>query len=444
MTSKILLAWLMMTTPVWALTCTQVSGFSAFSCVVDNVANTITLTETINAPEAIVKFTWSVGDFSENWFITKTVTNGTDVQWVNVDNEYWPRCNEPCSEGPITDEFDVCASDTGGTGPFCHSDDFDGLSFSQGTPTRVFNSTAFSAITVDEFMDRDFAQFLPCGGSGPSCVNPCLPAGCSGACGRLCGTANQVPVSGSDTETFWMFNFNTTYTETWLVQTPNFGLTCPTGQTSATVYSKDFSDNSTTGYTFTQTDGTIVWHLTQNFPYSGSYTLGYVKNETASATPNGVYSGSNNRGRALGSAIAIPSGITTANIRLRVFVGDEYNIQADMADTLIFCLSTNTATLPAIASGDCDANAENVVVASSPPGTGADGVPIPEWGGVANYSLVDIPITSYAGQTVTPVIDFNTIDSLFNDYPGPRVQSILVTTCTAPDEEGAFGWAHRP
>lgn len=245
MWTKALLAWLLWLSGIGtaeALTCEQVSGFSSFSCVVDQTAKTIALTETINAAEAIVKFTWSGDDWSYNWVITKTVTNGTDVQWLNVDNELWPRCNEACSEGPTVDEYDTCASNVGGTVAYCHSDDFDGLSFSQGTPTRVFNSTAFCGNLVDEFTDRDFVRFYDCDGS---CGTPCVPAGCSGACCTHCGTANQVPVSGSDTETFWMFNFNTTYTETQLVQTPNFGL-APSCYVMESIAS-NFEDISGTG-----------------------------------------------------------------------------------------------------------------------------------------------------------------------------------------------------
>ena len=122
-------------------------GFSAFSSIVSHGSKTITVTETIDAANA--GFTILFEDHSNDaelgfddrdfaWQITKIVTNGTGVNWVNFDNE-------------------VTVPD--GAGGFQSSSDFDLTSFDQGNPSRVITSTTFHTLFLDELADRDFLQF---------------------------------------------------------------------------------------------------------------------------------------------------------------------------------------------------------------------------------------------------------------------------------------------
>ena len=138
--------------PAYAVSIVDDFGFSAFSAVVDHVAKTITVTETINAPAAgfTIVFEDHTNDpeldpqgfgFNDRnfaWQVTKLIVNNSDVEWVNYDNEL-----------KVPD----------GSGGFMSSSNVDGTSFDQGNPSRIISSTAFSTLFVDELADRDFLRF---------------------------------------------------------------------------------------------------------------------------------------------------------------------------------------------------------------------------------------------------------------------------------------------
>src|SRR3972149_2709426 len=144
-----------------ALTCTEVSGFTSWSCVVDQVNKTITLTETIPSPTVagITLLTLDPADVLIPWFITKTVTNGSGENWSNVDTEL----KVGCETGGDSNQFNSCADSLPGTAFYCSSNDFDGTSFNQpNIPPRVFGSDAFSRLLIDEVANRDFIKFFDC------------------------------------------------------------------------------------------------------------------------------------------------------------------------------------------------------------------------------------------------------------------------------------------
>ena len=214
------LVWMVGMVSAFAMTCTQVSGFSSFSCVVDEVARTITLTETISGSQGIVSLLFDCpgGDDDDGpWQITKTVTNGTGTAWVNVDNELMTGCDIPCQVDDNT-----CNGDRNGTFTYCSSTNFDFLSFNQANPLRVLDSTDYSTVDLDENAARDFAQFDNC-----SPITDTPPCG-NDTCCDLGAAANTVSPGGDDLETFPILSSlagTCVVNNVRLVQTWNFGIT---------------------------------------------------------------------------------------------------------------------------------------------------------------------------------------------------------------------------
>lgn len=176
----------------FALTCTQVSGFSSFSCVVDDTAHTIVLTETITGAQGIISLQWAAPDLAIAYTVTKTVTNATNRSWTNLDNELY-----------VPD----------GSGGYTHSNDFDGTSFNQGDPGRVLTSQQFSNLFVDELQDRDFVQFLA------SCSIHPLPE----VCGSDGGAGDDLVANG-ETDVEIMEIISNSITDTQFRQTWNLGV----------------------------------------------------------------------------------------------------------------------------------------------------------------------------------------------------------------------------
>lgn len=178
-----------------------------------------------------------------------------------------------------------------------------------------------------------------------------------------------------------------------------------------TVYSETFEDGIADGFTLNG-----LWHVTQNFPASGSFALGYVQNETAGVVPNGDFNIGNVSATAFGPAILIPTGLPTISF-FDVFVGDEFNVDPNNFDRLSIWTSLDGSTL-------------NSVLASSAPSIG--GTAIPEWGGVGGYNTISADLSSFAGQTIYLAYNFASLDGIANDYPGIRIDNISVEAAPEP------------
>jgi hypothetical protein len=200
---------------------------------------------------------------------------------------------------------------------------------------------------------------------------------------------------------------------------------------AAVIYAENFDSGAAAGYTM---DG--LWHVTSNFPASGNFALGFVRNETPGAVPNGDFDTGDINASAQSALITLPTG--TIVLTFKAFVGDEHDVAPDEFDRLSVKIN-------------------GAAIASSPPSDG--GVVIPDWGGIAAYNLITVDLSSYAGQTIQLEFNFDTLDEVANAYPGVRIDDICIATggssCTAaavPEPASlallglglvGFGWARR-
>ena len=133
------------------------------SITVDVVGNTITIDEIwTSATPGFLEI--SGLDSNTNYTIVKEITNNTGVEWTSLANELL----DPAGDQNDLDRDVLPYPGFVPTG-FTTSNDFDGLSFSQGSGLPR-TSVIFPDLIVDEFSDvRDFIDFLgatlPDGGS---------------------------------------------------------------------------------------------------------------------------------------------------------------------------------------------------------------------------------------------------------------------------------------
>ncbi|MDD2879132.1 MAG: PEP-CTERM sorting domain-containing protein [Rhodoferax sp.] len=154
-------------------------------------------------------------------------------------------------------------------------------------------------------------------------------------------------------------------------------------------------------------------------PAHASYALGFVQNETAGGVPNGDYNIDYNAYvadptlfLAFSPEIAIGAAST---LTFKVFVGDEYGPDAlpDEYDQFSLWASTDGASLG------------YDILASSSPSLG--GVLVPEWGGVPGYASITVNLSAFANQSIRLAFSFDPLDDVNNNFPGVRVDDILVT-----------------
>jgi len=121
-------------------------GITAFGFAFDGGSNTITLRETYGVAGAgsILIDGLSVG---VNYTVIKLITNSSGSDWSSMANELF-------APGP-----GVPGQPTFVPPGFQPSDDFDGLSFAQGSGLPR-TSTIFPNVTVDELADRDYLDFF--------------------------------------------------------------------------------------------------------------------------------------------------------------------------------------------------------------------------------------------------------------------------------------------
>ena len=183
------------------------------------------------------------------------------------------------------------------------------------------------------------------------------------------------------------------------------GLALASKVEAVVIYQENFDDGTANGFTLSG-----LWHVTTNYPASGTSALGYVQNETAlSGTPDGNYNIGNVTSTVFGPSVAIPSGTTT--LTFDAFVGDEFNVQPNSFDQFSVWTSLDGSTL-------------DTVLASSAPSAG--GVAIPEWGGVPGYNPIIVDLSTFSGSDIHLAYRFASLDGLFNNYPGVRVDNLLI------------------
>lgn len=173
------------------------------------------------------------------------------------------------------------------------------------------------------------------------------------------------------------------------------------------IYSQDF-EGGTPGWTFDS-----FWHVTANAPASGKGALGYVHDETASATPDGSYAGTNgSQFNAFSGVIALTN---SNHLLFDARVDDEIGDAPDSFDRLSIGISLDGINF-------------GTVVASSNPGNG--GVNITENDGYHSY---DVDLSAFANQNIYLSFGFATFDGVDDAHPGPRIDNILITGAAVPE-----------
>lgn len=155
-------------------------------------------------------------------------------------------------------------------------------------------------------------------------------------------------------------------------------------------------------------------------PAHASYALGFVQNETTGGVPNGDYNidyldytANPTKFLAFSPEIALGNAST---LMFKVFVGDEAGpgTDPDFYDQFSLWASPDGSTIG------------YSVLASSSPSLG--GVPVPEWGGgVPGYANITVDLSAYANTSVWLAFSFDPLDDVNNNFPGVRVDDVLVT-----------------
>jgi hypothetical protein len=125
-------------------------GISAFDFAFDPITNTITLRETWSGTgPGIVQM--SGLDTGVSYIVNKLITNASGADWISFAQELL----DPEGFADDTDDPAPVFAPPG----FTSSNDFDGLSFAQGSGLPR-TSTVFGNVDVDELGGRDFLDFF--------------------------------------------------------------------------------------------------------------------------------------------------------------------------------------------------------------------------------------------------------------------------------------------
>jgi hypothetical protein len=128
-------------------------GIDAFSCSFNAQTNTFTIAETFTST-GIGAIVFNGLTSGVNYTVNKIITNGTSTDWTRISNELLdPADDGNDAQDPGTQPGFVPAG-------FSTSNDFDGLSFAQGSGLPR-TSTVFGSVFADEISDaRDFLDFF--------------------------------------------------------------------------------------------------------------------------------------------------------------------------------------------------------------------------------------------------------------------------------------------
>lgn len=192
---------------------------------------------------------------------------------------------------------------------------------------------------------------------------------------------------------------------------------------AAVIYSEDFEDGvfngATQGFMIPGGlgGGSSLFHVTENFPASGSRALGFVTGETPGGTPNGTFAGAPT-GTIYTPEIVLPN---TGTISLNFDVANfgRGNTFFDRFDIGVFV------------------GGQHYVKASTFPGYSGLGAQIyPQDNG---YNSLTSIISDLAGQTVRVYIHYSVISPTNGNFAGGRIDNLSVSDNTAVPEPGMIG-----
>jgi hypothetical protein len=155
-------------------------------------------------------------------------------------------------------------------------------------------------------------------------------------------------------------------------------------------------------------------------PAYASFALGFVQNETAGGVPNGDYDidfitlNESNPEKLLAFSPKIALG-AASTLTFKVFVGNEYGSGASPYEYDQFSLW---------ASEDGSSIGYNLLASSSPL---LGGVSVPVWGGTPGYTNITVDLSAFGSSPIWLAFSFDAIDDVNNNFPGVRVDDILVT-----------------
>ncbi len=202
-----------------------------------------------------------------------------------------------------------------------------------------------------------------------------------------------------------------------------------------------------------------LWHITSNFPGSGNYALGFVKDETPGGIANGNYNVGDGTNGPLDYArgFAVTSGISLANptgfdynqekVQFAVFMDTDLgyddgngNISDDTYDFFNFWVSLDGHNWfqPPAASSNSGLNPVTQITNVNS-------------GSYATYTIDLVAIflsqgTVLSGETIYLGFEFNSGDAWYNDYAGVRIDNIAVSAekTAIPSGGGSGGGGSTP
>jgi len=186
-----------------------------------------------------------------------------------------------------------------------------------------------------------------------------------------------------------------------------------TSAVARVIFQEDFESGVANGFTFEHPEST--WHVTENFPSSGRYALGWVRDETPGPVPNGRYS--LDIGTAWSPVIPLEAGARNV-LTLELWGAFEYGwdtFRVSVSGTGGFY--TIASTLPAL---------------MMPGGTWIVAGP--------TYQQVQVDLTAL-GLSGNLTLLFRTYvsDGDQNDFPGARIDNIRVEAFTVPEPSSLLG-----
>ncbi len=159
--------------------------------------------------------------------------------------------------------------------------------------------------------------------------------------------------------------------------------------------------------------------LAAAIPAQAGFALGFVQNETPGAAPNGDYNIDYGdytlhpeKFLAFGPKVNLGGSST---LTFKAFLGDEFGAGTDpaMYDQFSVWASTDGSSI-----------GYNLLASSAPT---LGGESIAEWGGTPGHVDVTVDLTGYANQVIYLAFSFDPLDDVNNDFPGVRIDDILVT-----------------
>lgn len=183
------------------------------------------------------------------------------------------------------------------------------------------------------------------------------------------------------------------------------------GEAPTAIFQENFDDGLADAFS----TPTGLWHVTENHPASGGFSLGYVTGETPGAEPNGNFDVGATSGSIFSPGIALPVGNTV--LSFNAFRDTETEDDGDGDDYDVFSVGISL---------DGGATIERIISSSQNSSQGGYYVPNARDISSIAYTPFTLSLSEYGGQTITLVFKFDSGDGAFNNRPGIRVDDLLV------------------